>query len=214
MIIFTYIFLLLLMLIIITNGIIFCFKYAPLKIRILSLFVLIALDCRYITLIIFYIHKSINYLYSLRVLYFINILCIPVLALIVLYILSRSDKIKFKLIIIISLILVLLFSILIINGSISLIVLNNSSYTMIINSPSFVKVIYLIINILFMVASIFILNKSNVNKRGISIILLASIVVTCEILLSFTQMSLLPEEIVGDIFWVIALNYALYELKK
>ena len=214
MIIFTYMFLLLLMLTIIINGIIYCFKYAPLKIRILSLFILALLACRYITLIIFYIHKSINYLYSLRVLYFTNILCTPIIALIVLYILFRSDKIKFKSIIIISSILLLLFSVLIIKGSINLILSNNYLYTMIINSQSIVNVVYLIINILFVVASIFILRKSTINKIGVSLILLSSVAVTLEIVLSFFQIALFPEKIVGDMLWVIALNYGLYELKK
>lgn len=214
MIIFTYIFLLLLMLIIITNGIRFCFKYAPLKIRILSLFALIALACRYITLLIFYMHKSINYLYSLRVLYFLNILCIPIMAFIILYILFRSDKIKFELIIIISFVLVLLFSIIFINAKINLFVSDNSFYTMTINSAIFVNAFYLIINILFMVTSIFILNKSNINKVGVILILLASTVAICEMILSFIGIALLPEKIVGDILWAITLNYALYKLKK
>jgi len=214
MIIFTYIFLLLLMLIIITNGIIFCFKYAPLKIRILSLFVLIASACRYITLIIFYMHKSINYLYPLRFLYFLNILYIPIMAFIILYILFRSDKIKFELIIIISVILILLFSIIFINAKINLFVSDNAFYAMTITSPIFVYAFYLIINILVMVTSIFMLNKSNINKMGVIFILLAATVVVCEIILSFFGIAFLPERIIGDVLWAIALNYALYKLKK
>ena len=214
MIIFTYIFFLLLMLIIITNGIIFCFKYAPLKIRILSLFVLVLLALRYVTLIIFYIHKSINYLYLLRALYFVNILCIPIIAFIVLYILSRNDKIKFRIIIVISSILVLLFSFIIIDGRVNLILSSNSFYTMTISSASVVNIFYLIINILFLVVSIFMIDKLSIKKMGFVLILIASIIVICEIGLSFINVATFPEQIVGDMAWVTTLNYALHELKK
>ena len=214
MIIFTYIFLLLFMLIIIINGIIVCFKYAPLKIRILSLFVLVLLGFRFVTLIIFYIHESINYLYLLRTLYFADILCIPIIAFIVLYILSRNDKIKFKFIIVISSILVLLFYFLIINGRINLILSNNSFYTMTISSSSVVNILYIIINIFLIIFSIFMINKSNVNKMGFTLILIAAIVVICEIGLSFIKVAPFSEKILGDMAWVATLNYALYELKK
>lgn len=215
MIIFTYIFLLLLMIIMIINGIMFCLKYAPLKIKNLTLFVLALITLRYITLIIFYTQKSINYLYSLRFFYFTNILCIPIIAIIVIYILFRSDKIKFKLILIISMILLVLFSTFIIAwGTINLTILNNSLYTISIDSENIINIFYVIINVLFIVASMYVLNKPNINKIGVRLIILSSIVVIFEIVLSFFGICVLPEKIVGDILWVLTLNYALYEFKK
>jgi hypothetical protein len=189
-------------------------RFAPLKIRIISLAALAALGTRYIALIIFLISGNIKNLYLLKPLMFLNLLCLPVLAIISIYIYARNDKIKFNYYIISASLLLFIYIAAIIKLPVSIEIYGNLGYVMRFYNELLVYGIYLIFNtIFFFIAVVFLGNKTS-NKLGMWLIFVASLIVIIEIIVKSIGVSMLPSILFGDIIWILAADYALYKLRK
>ena len=211
---FTYLILLLLMFLLIYYGLSCSLRFAPLKIKALSLAALIALSLRYIALIIFLVTGNIKNLYLLKPLMFLNLLCLPVLAIISIYIYARNDKIKFNYCIICAGLLLVIYISAIIKLPISIKIYGNLGYITSFYNELLVYAIYLVFNtILFFKAVISLGNKTS-NKLGMWLISASAFVVVIEIIIRASGMIILPAVLFGDIIWIVTADYALYKLKK
>ncbi len=211
---FLYLTLLLLMFLLIYFGVNLSFKFAPNKIRVLSLLALITISFRYIALIIFLITGNIKNLYLLKPLMFLNLVCLPVLAMISLYICARNDIIKFNYCIIVSVILLAAYIAAIIKLPMSIEMYGNLGYIMRFNSELLVYGVYLIINTILLFIAVLFLDNKNSNRLGILLILASAFVVIVELLAKGVGVIILPAVLFGDIIWIITADYTLYKLKK
>jgi hypothetical protein len=209
-----YVTLLLLVFILLYYGISYSLKFAPLKIKILSLSALSLVSLRYAALIILLFSANIKNLYLLKPFTFLNLLTIPVLASAAIYVLFRNDKIKFNYCLILSGVLFSCYIFLISKFSVNIEIFRNLGYIMYFNNKNIQYGIYLIINTLFLFAAIIFMENKNTNKLGVRMIIASSAAVIIETLLEASGITLFPTVLFGDILWVITIDYALSKLRK
>jgi hypothetical protein len=190
------------------------FSFAPLKIRILSLSALVALSLRYIALLIFLVTGNIKNIYLLKPLIFLNLLCLPILAIIAIYIYARNDKIKFNYCIICASLLLVIYIGAIIKLPINIEIYGSLGYIMCFNNELLGYGTYLIFNtIVFFNAVMFLGNKTS-NKNGMWLVLASAFVVITEVVVRISGVILLPAVLFGDVMWIATADYALNKLKK
>ncbi len=189
-------------------------KFAPAKIRIVSSAALAIVSFRYIALIIFLLTKNIRNLYLLKPLMFLNLFCIPVLALVSIYILARIDNIKFDYFIVIAVILVLAYVLGIVKFPTYIEVYKNYGYIMSFYNNNLTFGIYLIINTLFFFSAVALLGNRNSNKPGIWLVLISAFIASAELVTSALGIRIIPAVLFGDILWLITAAFALNKLRK
>lgn len=208
-----YFLLLLLGFILLYRGISFIFYFAPVKIKLITIFAFILLGLRYITLILFLLCNSIKYLYLFKPLVFLNFLAIPVLALVSIYILARKDKLKFNYCITASFILLALYIIVLMKLPVEVDLYKNLGYRVIFAGSNVTDYAYLIINtVLFFISLL--LGDNNIKKTGMWLISLSAFVTMLEIVLKLLGVTIIPVLLFGDLIWIITADYALNRLKK
>ena len=211
---FFYLALLFIMFLFIYYGVSCSVRFAPLKIRIISLAALVALSARYIALLIFLVTGNIKNLYLLKPLMFLNLLCLPVLAIISIYIYARNDKIKFNYCIISASLLLVIYIAAIIKLPVSIEIYGNLGYIMRFYNELLVYGIYLIFNTIFFFKAVVFLGNKTSNKLGMWLILASSLIVIIEVIVKTSGVSILPSILFGDVIWIATADYALHKLKK
>lgn len=211
--IYIYLILLLFMLLLIYKGIRININYAPKKIKFICIGALIAMALRYVALIIFVIVRNIRYLYLLKHLYFLNLLCIPIGAFIIIYILLRNDRIKFLYMFPVSIILAVIYGFLIYRCPVRLEIDMLYGYYMEFIKNPYIYIGYMLINVLFIVLIINIY-KSNMDKIGIVLVIISSTIVILETILYLIGGEIFVNLILGDILWMVTLDYAISKLKR
>jgi hypothetical protein len=195
-------------------GISCSFKFAPLKIKVLSLSALAVVSFRYIALIIFLVTPNIKNLYLLKPFMFLDLLCLPVLAIVSTYIFGSNDRIKFNYCIIISILFLLAYTAAVVILPINIKIYGSLGYIMSFNNELLVYGIYLIINTIFLFTAMLFLGNKISNKLGVWFVLASAFTVIAELITRTSGLSILPAVLFGDIIWVITADYALYKLKK
>jgi len=210
---YVYSLLLVLIFFILYKSIYFCKKAVPSKIKILSLCALTALAIRYITVLALFLINSIKYLYLLKSIYLLNYVCIPVVALTAIYILGRSDKIKFNVVYMVTGSIMILYVISMIL-SISSVRLTEFGYTIRIVEPRYFNYGYILLNLLLVVITSMFLNKKHINKFGAYLAFFTAIAATAELILMFLGISVFPQNIIGDALWLVVYGYAIGQFEK
>ena len=210
---YVYSFLLILIFFILFKSIYSCRKSVPIKIKVLSLCALGVLAIRYIVLLVLFLINSIKYLYLLKSVYFLNFLVIPIIALIALYILGRSDKIKFNLVYLITGAMSIVYIIAMVI-SISSVVLTQFGYTIRIVHPMFFIYGYILLSIGLVAISAALLKKKHINKFGAYLTFFASIIGACELTLAVFGIRIFPQNIIGDVMWMLAFAFAIEQFEK
>lgn len=216
MIVYIYLILLLLTLLSILFGIKLCIK-GPKKIRILSGIVLMLLLLRYVSLFIMYINNNISYMYIMKPVYFIYFTCIPIISAIVLYILLRKENINFLHITLGSLAFILMYFLFFSKVNVYISMINDSALGYKMNLQYnfwYIDILYLLINILFLMLSINAINRSSINKKGIILLVCSALATTVAIILPYIGINFMPQYIWGELMWISTLNYCLNKVKK
>jgi len=188
-------------------------KYAPNRIKFICTGIFAAMFLRYCSILVLTISKDMRYLYLLKPIYFLNLLCILIAALTSMYILMRNDKIKFLYMFPLSLILVLIYGYLIYKypARLSLDIIYGY-YIEFIGNP-YIYIGYMLMNVLFIILSMNIY-RANIDKKGIIFIVSASIGIILETMLYVLGKEIFIHLIIGDLLWMITLNYAISKLNK
>lgn len=188
-------------------------KFSPFKIKILCNIVLTFMLIREITLLVMFVASNIANLYLFKVTYFLNIVYIPIIALIIIYILFRSNKIK---------VIYIFFTGAFLLGIYLYFMCTLGTYIKIdISCGYFMKLfkgekIYIlhIIFALFCIGAALIMYSKSIYKIGIILIITTCIVFIIETLFYVIGKGIFVNIIISDVFWSISLNYALSKLKK
>jgi hypothetical protein len=188
-------------------------KNTPNKIRLICIFVFTGILLRYLCLLGLFLARNIGYLYILKPFYFLNLICIPIAALITLYILIRSDKIKFSNIFLISGVLVLIYSYLIYSKPIKIEVSLLYGYYMEFIDNPYIYVVYMLASVLFVILTLLHL-KENIYKIGAILVVISAVGLIFEGILNLSSKGIFETLIISDVLWIITLNYGISKLKK
>lgn|GEM_PF-2242192 len=211
MLLYTYI----ILLVITSIGILVGIKLSlrvPNKIKIISSISLVMLLLRYISLFIMILQENIKYMYMLESLYFLYFACIPIFGVVCLYILLRNDNINFKYVVMISFAYIIMYFIWILRASVKIILMNNYNlgYAMNLkNNLWYVDIIYLFINVAFLIVTVNIFNKERSDKIGSALAIFASLSTIVIIMLPYLLNNSIPQYCFNELLWVIALDYCL-----
>ncbi|MFL0196088.1 hypothetical protein ACJDU8_10995 [Clostridium sp. WILCCON 0269] len=208
-----YIFLLPVMFLMLIQGLVWT-KSLPGKIKVITFIIIIAMIFRYISISIMLFATNMKYLYMLKIPFFLNLIVVPMIVFTVLYIFIRKNNIKFYYIFIISIMLILLYIFIMYKCAAVLQIVEKSVYTLVFLQHIYIYWTYIVFNTLIIFFVLGFVNKKGVNKLGIYLVLLAAFVTVIESILWFMGIRILVENILGDIFWVIVLIYALNKVKK
>lgn len=189
------------------------FKYSPPKIKLLSMLGMGGLLLRELSLLILFFFQSSNYLYLLKPVVFLNFLCIPVILMICTYIFMRSNNIKFSYVIIISGVLLIAYGVIIFKMPI--IVQLSSNYGYVINFLNELGVSFGLIAACTIITVICILQtgKAVVNSIGLYSVLVTALLCIGETILKLIGLEPLPQLVLGDLFSMITLSFAIKKMK-
>ena len=208
-----YFLLLSIMILLLYEGIISSLIYAPKKIKIIIIIALILMTFRYIALIILLIVVNQSYLYLLKPMVYTNFLCIPICGILSVFIFARNNKVKLRKIVIMCFLLCIAYFIVIYRSFVDISISNICGYTLMLNLKDYCNVTLLIINSIFIVKGIELLNKTYSNKLGAILIIISASITLISVLL--TLMSINFEWLLlGDISWIITIDYGLLKFKR
>ena len=208
-----YFLLLLIMVLLLYVGIISNFLYAPRKIKIISAIALILMTFRYIGLIILFIIKNQSYLYLLKPMVFTNLLCIPICGILSVYIFSRNNKIKLKVILLMCVMLFIAYALVIYKSPANIVISNTFGYNIELKLEFYCYIMLLIFNSIFLIKGIKLYNKIYSNKLGAVLIIISSSITLSSVLLT----SINPNYsmiLLGDISWILTIDYGLIKFKR
>ncbi|APC42095.1 hypothetical protein [Clostridium estertheticum] len=208
-----YFLLLVIMILLLYEGIICSLYYVPRKIKIISFVALILMTIRYITLIILLIVKDQNHLYMLKPLVYTNFLCIPICGIISVFIFVRKNTIKLRKIILISGVLCLGYCIVIYNSSANTAISNLYGYTIKLQLENYFYYTSLIINSILIIMGINLFNTRYSNKLGSLLIVISASITLISVLLTTINTSF-NFLLLGDISWILTMDYALNKVKR
>ncbi|MBU3159900.1 hypothetical protein KPL37_09060 [Clostridium frigoris] len=208
-----YFLLLFVMTLLLYEGIICSLYYAPRKIKIISFVVLTLMTLRYIALLILLIVKDQNYLYMLKPLIYTNFLCIPICGIISAFIFARKNKIKLKRILLMFLILCLAYCIVMYNSNTNIAISNLYGHTIKLQLEDYFYYTSLIINSILIIVGINLFNRRYSNKLGAVLIVISASITLIAVLLASVNTSF-NFLVLGDISWVLTMNYALMKVKR
>jgi len=190
---------------------------APKKIKILSTVVFILILMRYAALLIMLLQSNLKYMYMLKAFNFLYFIFVPICGMISIYILIRNDKINFFHINLISLVIIVLYFLLIFKMPVNIGLLPNYTlgYTISVgNNFFYLDILYLICNIVFLIVSVNIFNKSRSDKIGSCLAIFAALITIVIIMLPYLIDNLLPQYVLGELLWIITLDYCLRKIEK
>lgn len=211
---YTYIFIEMLLILIVIMGAKKAKKFAPDKIKVLSILILTLWLLRFAVNIFLFLSKNIIFLYILKFFSLINLATIPITALLCLYIFFRNNEIKFDYLMLISAAVLALYAIT--SSKLDYTIKRTESFGYIISFQNWVLIdfSFMVIVSIIIICAILILGDKLVNSGGVSLIISASSVTIIEIVLKVLGIQALPNLVISDIAWVLTLVYAISSFKK
>jgi len=185
-------------------GVVSAIKFAGIKIKIFSMLIFFLLILRYLSLAILMTCKSIMFLYILKPFFYLNYLSIPMLSMVTIYIIMRNEKFQLKNIFVASLILAFGYFIILANIPNYIELSNYYGYKMYLQRPEFIYLFKVLINTLFLIFAINLLDKNHLDKRGIYLIISAALMSIIEIVLTMVGIKIFQENILSDFIWILA----------
>lgn len=208
-----YFLLLLIMIILLYEGIVCSFVYAPKKIKIISTTALILMSFRYVALVILFAMQNQSYLYLLKPAVFTNLISIPLCGILSVFIFARNSKIQFNKILFISTILCIVYSIVIYKSPANINMSMISGYNVAFKSELYYYIPLLIANSILVIKGIEMFNKTYSNKIGALLIIMSASITLIALLVTSINITFIWI-LLGDMCWVITLNYGLRRFKR
>ncbi|NMM61494.1 hypothetical protein HBE96_02020 [Clostridium sp. P21] len=188
--------------------------HCPKKIKTIARIAIIAMSLRYAALLILFLVRNIRYLYLLKPLFFMNLIAVPLIILIVLYIFVKGHTINFSYVFIIAGILIALYVFIMIRCTCFLRGYNNLGYTMMFIQHAYIYWGYIVINTITLFIAVGFISKKSINKIGMSLVIVSSIITIAEYIMWVTGITFITQNITGDMLWMLTLVYALNRVKK
>lgn len=184
----------------------------PTKIKVICIFVLSTLLLRYFSLLALFALKKIYYIQFIKYFALFNLICIPSLSVLLIFIFMRNKKFNITYLFIAVFLFVGLYLYIVITMEPNIVPASNYGFGYIIsfmNCREYVLAIYTIVNILFITFCAFFIGKNYVNKKGISIIMVALLASFIEKIILLVGTKVMPEYLLGEIICLLCLDYAI-----
>ena len=194
-------------------GIDLC-RHAPIKIRIFAKVCFFWMLLRQISLIIMLVKKNIEYLYLLRYLTFVDIIVIPLLACMVVYILARNNKINFYKYYLIGFILSVLYVLGVIKFDYMVSLTKNYGYLISIKNNNLIIIFQLVVYTIILFSSLLLLVKTNNINRCIILLIIACCVSIVEALIYSTYIYMIPNYLISNCIWLILTDCVLSKFSR
>jgi hypothetical protein len=189
-------------------------KFVPNKIRDLSVFSLSLIFLRYITLLLMIYRKNILYSYLAYPFYFLNLLYIPIIILLCLFIFTRNDKIKLHNAYLVCPIVSVIYIIILYKLNYKIVSFGQLGYKMIIEDNHLISYIFIVVSIIIVLLCVMNLSRKVVNNIGLFLLTISLLSQIGDNIISLLNISCIPENILNEIFFIIALKYALGTFKN
>lgn len=208
-----YIYLFLLLLIIYLSIVLLkrSFK-CPIKIKITCIFILSLLLLRYLSLIALFAFKKIYYVQFIKYCVLFNLICIPALSVLLIFIFMRNKKFNIAYLFTAIFVFIGLYLYIVIKMTPTIMPASNYGFGYVISFMGFreyVLAVYTIINILLITFCGFFIGKSYVNKKGISIVMVSLLAGFVEKIILLVGTKTMPEYLVGELICLMCLDYAI-----
>lgn len=216
LVVYIYLSMLLLIVYLCVTAVMKSFK-CPIKIKIISICVLSVLILRYISLFILFLVKSIDYTYFLKYVVLVNVICVPALFMLMLFIFMRSKKLNIIYILGTILILIALYVYVVMRMPLIVMPASDYGFGYVISFGSFreyILFVYIIIYILILTLCGFFMGKRYVNKKGISLIMIGLLVALIEKIVLLIGTKVMPEYLLGEIICLMCMHYVLDSFSK
>ncbi|HCW05724.1 MAG TPA: hypothetical protein DGK91_15130, partial [Clostridium sp.] len=201
---YTYIFIEMLLILMVIIGAKTAKNYAPDKIKVLSIFIIILWLLRFTANIFLFLSRNIIFLYILKFFSLINIATIPITALLSLYIFYRNNEIKADYLMVISAIVLMAYTLIIFKMDYNLKRTESFGYIISFENWLFIDFSVIVIVSIIMVCGLIIVGEKLVNSGGVALIITASSVTIIEIVLKLLGIQVMPSLVISDIVWVLA----------
>jgi hypothetical protein len=213
-VLYIYLFSLLVMLLLAGNGALTAINHAPIKIKAVSMCVFAAAFIRIISLLVLFLARNIMFLYLLKPIIYINILYVPVIGIICIYIFMRNDKIKFSYTFIIYGLLAAFYILFIYKESFLIKATQGYGYGFYF-SGSMAGVFGIItVNTIVLILCIIQLGKPAANNFGLSLLIIGSLLCNADTFLTLFGVEYMTQNILGEILFLVIFNYGLSRFKK
>ena len=209
-----YILLLLLSLYCCVSSFYITIKYSPVKIKIFSSLVLLALIGRYFSLIIFYISQNIKYLYYFKPILNINFISIPLIYILCIFVFMRRDKARFEKVFLITAILMVVYVFIMMKFTLVIQIDNIFGYVFSIIDEVYIYYGYIIFSGVLSCFIIINKDKPHVNKKSMTMLLFIVLFAIVENILYTFGREIVCYSIVSEVLALIAMNLALKTFKK
>lgn len=188
-------------------------RYAPAKVKILSMAVLILETLRVVSNGVLFVSDNILFLYILKYFNFLNIVVIPLAAVITLYIFYRSDSLKFDYVIIAGVFIFGGYLFAVFNMDYYIKRTQLYGYCIYMEELAYMQLVELILLSFVLISAMLSLGRKVANNNGLILIITAAVIAIAEIVLKAFNIELLNNQILGDAAWMIVLQYAINTMK-
>lgn len=213
---FTYIYpiALLVMIMLIYEGLTTALKYAPIKIKAITIGSMLLILLRYLSLFLLLIYEKMQYVYLLKPFIFLELIYMPIVIFICVYIFSRNDKIKLNFFYVLSVVFLLIYFILIVKAPLFANLSSIYGYSITLKNGIYSYLVLLSINSFVFVLGFKVYSFKYADKLGATLLIIASLIAIFSIILSVINSNFVGMIILGEVIWVIVLDYGLRKFIK
>jgi len=208
---FTYIYpvAILLMFMLIYEGMTTALKYAPKKIKAITIGSMFLILLRFLSLFLLLIYEKMQYVYLLKPFVFLELIYMPIVIFICTYIFSRNDKIKLNFFYILSAIFLVIYIILIVKAPLYANLSNIYGYSITLKNSIYSYLILLCINSFVFILGFKVYGFKYADKFGAVLLIIASLIAIISIIISVIHPNFVGIIILGELIWVTTLDYGL-----
>lgn len=186
----------------------------PFKIRVSVIAVFLTFFMRYISLFVMLMAVNIRYLYVVKPLYFLNLIYMPIAALVLFYIFLRSDRLNFSYIFLICGILCVLYYALMVMSVCYIHPSLYFGYVMDLGNGYIINWVYVLVNTFILFVSALSLSRKEAIRFGLVFMIIASLISIIESISVLTCLNLYPSFIISDLIWIMCFVYGIRKIKR
>lgn len=158
--------------------------------------------------------ESSKYIYYLKAIIYLDNIAVPLIVLAVTYVYSRSEKLKFTGSYFILAAVTMVYVMIIYMSKVMVNVSSIYGFIMSIDNELILSMFSLILLGIMLIISVLLLDKKYVNKIGIWFIIVAVMAVMIEKVIILGGIRLFPYSVIGELIFIIIINFVLNGFKK
>jgi len=208
---FTYIYpiAILLMFMLIYEGVTTAFKYAPKKIKAITICSMLLILLRFLSLFLLLIYEKMQYVYLLKPFVFLELIYMPIVIFICTYMFSRNEKIKLNFFYGLCIVFLIIYFALILRAPLYANLSHIYGYSITLKNSIYSYLVLLSINSFVFILGFKVYGFKYADKVGAILLILSSLIAIVSIAVSVIHPNFVGIILLGELFWVVTLDYGL-----